>query len=73
MHAALFKRDLAVVELGAGVDIPSVRHMSEMQGVPIVRINPRAPQLDGHPGVAISLTARVALQSIADLINHKQS
>jgi NAD-dependent SIR2 family protein deacetylase len=66
-------RGLVVVELGAGVDIPSVRRMSEMQGVPIVRINPRAPQLDGHPGLAISLTARVALQSIADLINHKQS
>jgi NAD-dependent SIR2 family protein deacetylase len=66
-------RDLVVVELGAGVDIPSVRRMSGLQGVPIVRINPRAPQLDGHPGVAISLTAGAALQSIADLINRKQS
>jgi NAD-dependent SIR2 family protein deacetylase len=66
-------RDLVVVELGAGVDIPSVRRMSEMQDAPIVRINPRAPQLDGHPGLAISLRAGVALQRIADLTNRKQS
>lgn len=64
-------RDLVVVELGAGVDIPSVRRMSETQGMPIVRINPRAAQLDGHPGVAISLAAQEALQTIKDLINRK--
>lgn len=61
-------RGLVVIELGAGTDIPSVRRMSEVQGVPIVRINPRAPGLDGHPGVAISLTAREALEAMAELI-----
>lgn len=66
-------RDLIVVELGAGVDIPSVRRMSQAQGAPIVRINPRAPQLDGHSGVAISLTALEALEAIAGLMNRKQS
>ena len=64
---------LVVIELGAGVDIPSVRRMSEQQGVPIVRINPRAAQLGPHPGVAISFTALAALQSLHGLINRKQS
>jgi NAD-dependent SIR2 family protein deacetylase len=64
-------RGLLVIEAGAGIDIPSVRRMSQMQGVPIVRINPRAPQLDGHPGVAISLTARVALEAMAELMQRK--
>lgn len=63
---------LVVIELGAGVDIPSVRRMSEIQRVPIVRINPRAPQLGGHPGVAISLTALETLRSLQSLINRKQ-
>jgi hypothetical protein len=58
-------RGLLVIELGAGVDIPSVRRMSEAQQVPVVRINPRAAQLDGHPGVAVSLTA---LEALAELI-----
>jgi NAD-dependent SIR2 family protein deacetylase len=64
---------LVVIELGAGVDIPSVRRMSEQQGVPIVRINPRAPQLGPHAGVAISLTALDALQALQGLINRKHS
>jgi NAD-dependent SIR2 family protein deacetylase len=64
-------RKLVVVEIGAGVDIPSVRRMSEMQGAPIVRINPRAPQLGGHAGVAISLTGLEALRALQSLINRK--
>jgi NAD-dependent SIR2 family protein deacetylase len=64
-------RGMVVIELGAGIDIPSVRRMSQLQGVPIVRINPRAPQLDGHQGVAISLTAREALEALAELMQRK--
>ena len=64
-------RGLVVVELGAGIDVSSVRRMSEAQGAPVVRINPRAPQLDGHPGVAISLTAREALEAMAELMQRK--
>lgn len=64
-------RGLVVIEVGAGIDIPSVRRMSQMQGAPIVRINPRAPQLDGHAGVAISLTARAALEAMAELMQRK--
>ena len=64
---------MVVIELGAGLAIPSVRRMSEQQGVPIVRINPRAPELGPHAGVAISLSALEALQSLQGLINRKQS
>ena len=64
-------RKLVVVEIGAGVDIPSVRRMSEMQRAPIVRINPRAAQLGGHAGVAISLTGLEALTALQSLINRK--
>jgi NAD-dependent SIR2 family protein deacetylase len=66
-------RGLVVIELGAGVDIPSVRRMSEAQEAPIVRINPRAAQLDGHPGLAISCTAGEALATMAELIRRKNS
>ncbi|THC40099.1 Sir2 family NAD-dependent protein deacetylase [Massilia sp. Mn16-1_5] len=64
-------RKLVVVEIGAGVDIPSVRRMSEVQDAPIVRINPRAPQLGRHPGVAISLTGLEALSALQSLIYRK--
>jgi len=59
---------LVVVELGAGVDIPSVRRMSELQGAPIIRINPRAAQLGGHAGASLALGALEALQAIKQLI-----
>lgn len=62
---------LVVIELGAGLAVPSVRRMSEAQGVPLIRINPRDAQLDGHPGVAISLTAGEALTALSSLINRK--
>ncbi|MGX4641235.1 SIR2 family NAD-dependent protein deacylase [Massilia sp. SYSU DXS3249] len=63
---------LVVIELGAGLAIPSVRRMSEAQEVPVIRINPRDAQLGGHPGVAISLTAEEALLALSSLINRKQ-
>lgn len=57
-------RNIVVIELGAGVDIPSVRRMSERQRAPLVRINPRAPQLDGCAGVGLALGALDALERI---------
>ncbi len=60
---------LVVIELGAGVDIPSVRRMSALQRAPLVRINPRAPQLEGCAGVALPLGALAALQRIRDRID----
>ena len=62
---------LVVVELGAGLAIPSVRRMAEAQGAPLIRINPRDAQLGGHEGVAISLGANAALSALSSLIDRK--
>lgn len=59
---------LVVIELGAGVDIPSVRRMSALQRAPLVRINPRAPQLEGCAGVGLPLGALDALERIRRLL-----
>lgn len=56
-------RQLAVVELGAGTDIPSVRRFAEAQGAPVIRINPREPQV--ARGVALKMGALDALRSLA--------
>ena len=57
----------AVIELGAGVDIPSVRRMAEAQGVPLIRINPRTAAV--RNGVAIELGALAALRLLAAALN----
>lgn len=53
----------AVIELGAGTDIPSVRRFAESQGVPVVRINPREAQV--RDGVALEMGALAAMQALA--------
>ena len=55
---------LVVIELGAGLDIPSVRRMSERQGAPLVRINPRAAVVEHGQGVGLPLRALEALRMI---------
>lgn len=37
-------KKLLVIEIGAGTEIPSVRHQSELMGAEIIRINPRESQ-----------------------------
>lgn len=59
---------LVVIELGAGVDIPSVRRMSALQRAPLIRINPRAPQREGCAGVGLPLGALEALTRIRRLL-----
>ena len=61
-------RKLVVIELGAGVDVPSVRRMSERQGAPLVRINPRASQLDGAQGIGLALGALEALKRMQGML-----
>ncbi|WP_020652210.1 SIR2 family NAD-dependent protein deacylase [Massilia niastensis] len=56
-------RQLAVIELGAGTDIPSVRHFAESQAVPVIRINPREPEV--RHGLALPMGALAALRQIA--------
>lgn len=55
-----------VIELGAGVNIPSIRYFSERQGSPIIRINPRDEALpEMNTGVSIEMGAKEALIAIA--------
>jgi NAD-dependent SIR2 family protein deacetylase len=60
-------RTIAVVEAGAGSDIPTIRSMSERIGrvrnARVIRINPREPQI-GEPHVPIPTGAREALEAI---------
>ncbi len=53
-----------VIELGAGVDIPSIRHIGEKQACPVVRINPRHFSLREGSGVSLPMGAREALMAI---------
>ncbi|WP_108646459.1 SIR2 family NAD-dependent protein deacylase [Polynucleobacter rarus] len=55
-----------VIELGAGIDIPSIRYFSERQESPLIRINPRDDVLSKvNVGVSISMGAKDALIAIA--------
>jgi hypothetical protein len=54
---------LAVIELGAGTDLPSVRRFTESQGGHAIRINPREHRI--VRGVGIPMGALAALQAIA--------
>ena len=57
-----------VIELGAGTDIPSVRSFCERQRSPLIRINPREPDLGGLRGVSLSMGALQAMQGIRDAL-----
>lgn len=58
---------IAVIELGAGTNIPSVRRLAEAQGVPIIRVNPREAAV--RRGVAMEMGALVALRCLAAALN----
>jgi NAD-dependent SIR2 family protein deacetylase len=60
--------DLVVLELGAGTDVPSVRRMCEAQGAPLVRINPREPEVRPGRGVGVPLGALDALTTLQALL-----
>ena len=62
----------AVVEMGAGTSVPTIRYMSERLGRTmnggVIRINPREPQIGGADNVSISAGALEALENIDELI-----
>lgn len=61
-----------VVELGAGTAIPSVRAAGERTGAPLVRINPREPEVGRAADVGLRSGALAALQAIdAQWSSHK--
>jgi NAD-dependent SIR2 family protein deacetylase len=56
------RKNLVVIELGAGTAIPSVRYFSEYQDGFIIRINPREPNLPARcRGVSLAMPALAAL------------
>jgi hypothetical protein len=56
---------MVVIEIGAGIDLPSIRRIGEGQGCPIIRINPRHPELAEGAGVSLAMGARIGLAGIA--------
>lgn len=48
---------LAVIELGAGTAIPSVRMMGARTGAPMIRINPREPTANQPGSIGLAMTA----------------
>lgn len=55
-----------VIELGAGIDIPTIRHTSLAQGCPVIRINTRHAELPEGMGISLPMGAKAALSAIAD-------
>ena len=60
-----------MVELGAGLELPTVRRKGEelaaLTNVQLIRINPLDPHTPGH-GVSVPGRAREVLQTIDDLV-----
>lgn len=61
-----------VIELGAGLAIPSIRHITarvcNTTGAQAIRINPVAPEIDLRMGVGLQIGALAALQAIAQAL-----
>jgi hypothetical protein len=59
---------VVVVEVGAGTDVPSVRHVVAQLGMlpdaALIRINPREPAVSGRRDLAIAAPALQALQAM---------
>ena len=65
-------KQVAVVEMGAGSMVPTIRYLSErlgsQAGTTVIRINPREPQI-GRPHLSLSCGALAGLQEIDDLLS----
>lgn len=53
-----------VIELGAGTNIPTVRHFGEALDVPLIRINPTEPAIVRGRDVSLAMGALEALRGI---------
>jgi NAD-dependent SIR2 family protein deacetylase len=68
---SLGSRRLAVLEIGAGTAVPTVRRQAELASAAtgaLVRINPREPQVRHGRGVALQLGAAEALAALDTLM-----
>lgn len=61
-------RKLVIIELGAGLAVPTVRRFGERQGVPLIRINVRNPEGRHSDIVSIPMGACEALSKIQAVI-----
>lgn len=59
-----------VIELGAGLDIPTVRTFGKVQGAPMIRINTLHAGLPEAAGVSLNEGALVALRKIDLALRH---
>ncbi len=58
-------RHPVVIELGAGTHLPTIRRFSESLRVPLIRINPHEPQVDGCPhAMSMATGALAGLQAL---------
>ncbi len=57
-----------VIELGAGLQIPTVRMLGESLDAPLIRINPRAAQVAHSRDVSLPLGALAGLRGIAQAL-----
>ncbi|ARQ46955.1 SIR2 family NAD-dependent protein deacylase [Oxalobacter formigenes] len=57
-------KKMAVIELGAGIHVPTVRRVCESFNVPMIRINPGEPQVRSNNDVSLPLGALEALEKI---------
>lgn len=62
-------KQVVIIELGAGLDIPTVRHYGESLGWPIIRINPRDSVLGPSQGVSLPMGAMEGLSAICAEMN----
>lgn len=56
-------RRLAIIEFGAGLGVPTVRHECESHRGTLIRVNPREPQVPST-GIPLATGALVAIQQI---------
>ena len=61
---------LVVIELGAGLAVPTVRHEGERHRARLIRINPRDPQVPPG-GISLPIGALHALRQISGLLSSR--
>ena len=62
---------LVVIELGAGLAVPTVRWFGESLGVPLIRINPDAPEVSSARAISLPLGALAALRLLAAAVGDR--
>lgn len=66
------KKNLVVIELGAGTHVPSVRNACQMAGGTLIRINPREYRIEGT-GISLPMGALEALSTIDNIIKENNA